>query len=154
MGEVYVSTDTGANWTSVEPSSKYWRCVDCDSTGAKAIICANSAGRIYTTTNTGADWTERSPAGDVDKFWGFVACKSNFTLLLAGVRTDGASGGGRLYTSIDGGANWTERQPAGDIDVKWSSGSCSDGNNVIVCAESGNVYTSDDSGATWTVRII
>ncbi len=85
-GQIYTSTDSGANWTPRE-SSRSWNSVASSSDGTK-LVAVVRFGQIYTSTDSGASWTAR----ESNRFWTSVASSSDGTRLVA------VAYGGQIYT--------------------------------------------------------
>ncbi len=151
-GQIWLSINSGANWTKMTPAGavkRNWKSVACNSDGSVIIagIISSSNGRIFMTVDTGANWTETRPAGDVNKEWRRVDCNSDGSILLA------MENYGRVRKSIDGGANWTEIRPNGNSDWLWNYSVIStDGNIIIVMGwfNANGIFVSKDGGVTWT----
>jgi photosystem II stability/assembly factor-like uncharacterized protein len=136
-GQIYTSTDSGANWTARE-SNKNWLLVtsSADGTRLAAIVYG---GLIYTSTDSGVTWMPRGS----NRNWQSVSSSADGTRLAAVVY------GGQIYTSTDSGANWTARES----NRSWNSiASSADGTRLVAVVSGGQIYTSTDSGATWTPR--
>ena len=102
-GQIYTSTDSGANWTA-GPVSGQWYSIAASSDGTK-LVAVSLNGQIYTSTTSGVTWTARDSA----RQWYSVASSSDGTKLVAVVY------GGQIYTSTNSGQSWTPR----DSDRYW-----------------------------------
>ena len=147
---IYLSTDSGVNWTvNTAAGSKSWTnlCISAD--GTKMAACVNN-GSIWTSSNSGSSWTERTGAGT--RAWKFVACSPDGTRLVAGVYN------GYAYTSVDSGATWLERTSAGILYWKNAVVSTTYEIHAFACDNTGDsntlgyVRTSTDMGANWSKR--
>ena len=138
-GQLYTSTDSGANWTARD-SNRNWQSVASSSDGTKLVAAVNG-GQLYISADSGANWTAR----DSNRNWQSVASGRAGNYFLA------ADYGGQLYRSIDGGASWT----AQDSNRNWQSVSCPTSESCVqslAAVYGGQLYTSTDSGASWTAR--
>jgi photosystem II stability/assembly factor-like uncharacterized protein len=143
---LYKSTNTGANWTEVQPAgnaNKLWQTVSVSGNGL-TMLAAVYNGRLYKSVDGGTTWSEPRPAGDANKNWQSISASSDGLTIFAGVY------GGRLYKSADGGTTWSEPRPAGDANKNWQSVSVSsNGSTIIAAVNGGRLYKSDDGGSTW-----
>lgn len=136
-GQIYTSTDSGANWTAHE-TSRAWRSVASSADGSK-LVAVVQGGQIYTSTDSGTNWT----AHESNRNWGQVASSADGVKLVAVVEYGG------IYTSTDSGTNWTER----DSLRNWFRvASSADGSKLVAAVWYGQIYTSTDSGTNWTAR--
>jgi len=141
-GYIYTSTDSGANWYTMDDSSgvKNWREIASSSDGTKLAAVADY---VYTSTDSGASWTQRTTSGALN--WILIASSADGTKLAAAVNN------GNIYTSSNSGASWTARTASGSRE--WNAiTSSADGTKLAATVVSGRIYTSADSGVTWTAR--
>lgn len=147
---VYVSIDTGANWTARNVESGYsWAGAACDSTGAKmavvAIPSAANIGYLYTSVDSGANWTRRDTAGN--KGFTGVAMSANGNTIVAASLV----GPGQIAISTNAGVDWAIKgtSAAGFIrDIRITG----DGTQILICDET-LIYRSIDGGDTWSFII-
>ncbi len=161
-GRLYISSNSGAIWTEVQPAGntdRNWTSLASSSDGSVLLVGNQTTGtyptivRLYLSTNSGQTWTEVQPAGNVSKTWGALASSSDGTRLIAGAGCGGAFCGslGRLYLSSNSGTTWTETQPAGNVDQYWDvAASSADGIHLIAGVNNGRLYLSSNSGTSWT----
>jgi len=145
--EVWVSTDTGANWTEVSPASgQDWDCVKISQDGNHIWASdRDDSGRLWQSTDNGANWTERRPAGTDSNLTWVSDCSSDGSTVIAGC------GYNRLWISTDSGASWTEAQPGGATNLFWYDVRVSnDGQDMVAAVNNGRIYTSSNAGSTWT----
>lgn len=125
-GTLYVSSNSGVNWTS---RGSGFSSIACSSDGSK-IIAGSSSGSIRTSIDGGVTWTVQN-SGNAD--WRAVASSADGMTLAA------AAYGGSVHTSIDGGLTW-EKQNSGDRN--WNALALSaDGTKLFAAVYSGQVYT-------------
>jgi len=136
---VYVSTNSGANWTQTTLPLNHWRNICCSGNGQYLGACAYG-GRLYTSDDYGATWTERQPAGAINQNWNTIASNGTGSYLLAGVW------GGRLWASYDYGITWTEEQPDGDVTRTWAGTAISYDGSVSSAGQwGGKLFTNNTS---------
>jgi len=146
-GYIYVSTDSGANWTTNSNSSgyKYWYSVASSSDGTKFVAVVNNAsvgGFIYRSTDSGVSWSVI--LNDAPRGWKSIACSSDGTILVAVSNY--------IWISTDSGANWSSA--LNDTTRGWISIACSsDGSKIVAAINSGSIYVSTDSGASWSENL-
>ncbi|MBK8038934.1 MAG: hypothetical protein IPK22_17655 [Verrucomicrobiaceae bacterium] len=132
-GQIYTSTDSGANWTARE-SDRSWEDITCAADGSK-LAAVVFGGQIYTSSNYGVSWTPREST----RIWSSITSSSDGSKLAAcSLNGDG------LFTSTDSGVTWT---PRGDLGTQVTSSV--DGTKLAVI-NGGTINTSSDSGVTWT----
>jgi photosystem II stability/assembly factor-like uncharacterized protein len=136
-GQIYTSTDSGANWTARE-SNRSWRSITSSADGSKLAAVVDN-GQIYTSTDSGANWTARESVRD----WWSITSSADGSKLAA------VAWPGQIYTSTDSGVSWTARESIRD----WASiTSSADGSKLAAVALNDQIYTSTDSGVSWTPR--
>ncbi len=136
-GELYTSTNTGANWT-LRLTGQLWSGVAMSADGTK-IVAVTNGGSIYQSTDGGANWSNDGSS----RAWSAVASSADGSHLVAAAYL------GNLWTSSDGGANWTARESS----RAWRAVSSSSDGRVLVAATNGaQLYVSTDYGVTWTAR--
>ena len=140
-GLVLLSTDNGANWTSVSTG------IVTKQVSALAISDTNifagtfGGGSMYLSTNNGTSWTEiNTGMADADTIVS--------TLAISGTNIFAGTVGGGVYLSTDAGANWTAVN-TGLTDLRVVSSLATSGTNIFA-GTSGGVFFSTDSGANWT----
>ncbi|HEY1663295.1 MAG TPA: hypothetical protein VGI03_12830 [Verrucomicrobiae bacterium] len=109
-GPIYISTNSGTNWTADGPSST-WGDIVSSADGTKLVaVDSGTEGavfQIYTSTDSGLDWEANATANT----WQGVASSADGTKLVAGQYMDQNNTYqgylGSLYTSTDSGTNWT-----------------------------------------------
>ncbi len=139
-GTLYVSRDSGTNWTARD-SSRAWAELVCSADGSVMAATVNN-GAIYVSSNYGTNWAS-TPSGSAA--WLGLAGSSDGNVLAA-VAQNGA-----LYTSVNRGASWLVRTNAGTRN--WSSVAMSaDGTNLVATVNPGQIYLSSDGGATWRTQ--
>jgi photosystem II stability/assembly factor-like uncharacterized protein len=136
-GNIYVSTNSGSNWTQSSSSSAEWSGIACSADGSRLIVVAqNSLPRL--STNGGGNWTNAAVSST-----GWTSVASSF---------DGSRlvmlGSAGIFTSTNFGATWNTNKIAGV--TLGEIASSADGTRLAAVAFQGGIYTSGDSGTTWT----
>jgi hypothetical protein len=133
-GSIFISGDSGANWTQASAPSNGWLSVASSADGTK-LVAVNlnyndfapwgALGSIYISTNSGVTWTPTTaPANG----WSSVTSSTDGTRLTAAGSPEG------IYVSTDSGATWMQASAPGEV---WSSvASSADGNKVVAVANS------------------
>jgi len=147
-GHVWRSTDSGANWTELQPrgssvNHNYFRPQMSDN--GTYILLGEGGGRLWYSSNGGTSFTEQKPAGDADKNWADYIVSDDGQILFACIP------GGRFYRSENAGSNWSEVQPAGNVNAGWVCiDASSDCNYVWAGCNGGRLYKSTDGGDSWS----
>jgi hypothetical protein len=141
-GDVWTSTDSGANWTDRTSVGGWtWSSIASSVNGTQLAVCGNP-GNIRTSADGGANWTTRTDAGS--RYWTSITSSSDGTRLAACVYYTGD-----IYISADSGLHWYDMTLAGSR--SWNGiASSLDGMKLAACVKGGDVYTSTDEGAHWT----
>lgn len=150
-GYVYVSTDSGATFTSKNTANpKPYSRVACDDDGSVIAAAFQGTGRntIYVSSDTGANWTQRTVAasGDDDVF--DICMTSTGATMYAAV--EGTSVARSVRKSTDTGATWADSGPS-TVNSDMRCISCSSDGAVVVAGSSDlGAYLSTNSGSSWT----
>lgn len=149
-GALYVSQDSGTNWTTPSFGSFNWQWsgLACSADGSVMAAAAKN-GPIYVSSNSGATWALIS--GTSDLAWVGIACSADGNAMAAVVAN------GLLRTSANRGVSFESRTGADTLPtggtLNWSSIAMSaDGSRLLASVNPGQLYTSTDSGVTWTAR--
>jgi photosystem II stability/assembly factor-like uncharacterized protein len=134
---IYVSTDSGATWTTTSAPNLSWYCVASSADGTKLVAVPWQTNVIYTSSNGGANWT---PNPVPNSAWYAVGSSADGNTLVAVVDYGG------IYTSTNSGASWT---PTSIVNQNWRSVASSADGVKWVAVGFGGIYTSTDSGQTW-----
>lgn len=105
-GNIWISKDFGATWTSKE-SARAWRAVTClmSTDGSRSIIAAAvEGGFVYVSTDGGETWASRASA----RTWYSLTAWTTDNGATWGLA--GAVYNGQIWTSSDSGAAWTMRE--------------------------------------------
>ncbi len=140
-GYIYISTNSGANWTVKTQPAQDWKSMASSADGSKLVAVARG-GPIYTSMDSGATWSVRASALQ----WTGVASSADGSKMVA---TVGDYAVGPIYTSGNSGASWT---PVSSTTGNWRAVASSADGTKLVAAERNNrlIYTSTNSGVTWT----
>jgi hypothetical protein len=148
-GRIYVSADSGHNWTLSSAPADLWTSLASSADGTKlaaatAVSWASLAGsgRIHLSADSGKSWTlPEAPSNN----WVSVASSADGRKLVA-VASSNNGGDGLIYTSTNSGVSWT---PATVPINNWVSvASSADGAKLLAIGQ-GAAYLSTNSGATW-----
>ncbi|OAD43296.1 hypothetical protein LPB72_05515 [Hydrogenophaga crassostreae] len=140
-GQIYTSSNAGADWTASSGPTGNWTSVASSADGNQLVAVSGTAsGQIYTSSDAGANWTASSgPTGA----WRSVASSADGNKLIA------AAYNGQIYTSSDAGLTWTDR----GLGAQWYSvASSADGNKLVALVWGGEIFTSSNAGVTWADR--
>jgi hypothetical protein len=144
VGRLYISTDSGATWTEVQPVGDFdqnWHDLIISKYlvgGFYKLVAYNSTdNKIYTSADSGATWTS------------YLA--STYRAVTDHLNTILISIGGNIYKSIDYGSSWTTLLTDG---TSYDGGSCNFDASIILAVGSvypyGKTMRSINSGVTWT----
>lgn len=143
-GDVYTSTNSGANWTHLIKAPFVSR-IASSADGMK-LVAAAYPGLVYTSTNSGVSWVTNNAPNEP---WLSVASSADGSTLVA-VATSCS-----IYSSTNCGANWISNNTP-STGVEWFSvASSADGKTLAAAAyddgygNGGLIYTSTNSGAYW-----
>lgn len=136
-GDVWVSGDSGANWTPVGLSEDLVQ-ISCSADGTKVVVGNNAASDyVRVSTDSGVTFPTVGALGR----WLAVCMSRDGSTIYAGKY------GEYIYKSINDGATWTASLSTND---SWGGIGCiADGSKALALG-SNNIYTSEDSGANWT----
>lgn len=147
---VYLSTDSGANWSKKTPDgvgATDWAKGICSSDGTY-IIVVSDADAIYRSANSGTSWAAITPAGgDTFSVNKMATSDDGQYMVIVGTNTTDATES--CYISTDYGATWTAKKPVTDS-VAWTECDISNDGTIIAVSLSSYFYISFDSGTTWT----
>ena len=148
-GNVYISNDSGANWTSyeVELGQRYWSEVVMSDNGQIIVAVDDSGAYSYISIDGGSNWTETSLSQSISLK--LVDMSSDGSVIVATSPADGY-----LYKSINSGTSWSQIAGIGPSQDVWSTLSISADGNTIGVADNNDkkVYISTDGGITWDVQ--
>jgi len=144
FGWVYLSTNSGGNWTIAPMPSAEWYSTASSADGSKLLVCSTTS--LYVSTNSGLTWATNTAEYAV---FFQIACSAD------GTRVAVASTGEGILCSTDSGATFTTNAvPTGEFGSIVSS---ADGMKLIGMIASvrypgidAAIYRSVDSGVTWT----
>jgi len=146
---VYLSTDSGANWSRKTPDSVEdtdWVKGICSDDGTYVIVVSN-ANAIYRSANSGAAWAEITPAdGNTFSVNDLATSDDGQFMVIVGQNSTDATES--CYISDDYGATWTAKKPVA-ASIEWTECDISNDGTVIAVSTTSYFYISLDSGATW-----
>jgi len=170
---VYLSTDSGKNWTHVglEETGRIGRILVHPANADVAYVCALGRATgpqqergVYRTTDRGQHWERVLFADENTGCSGLAMDAHNPRILLAGMwqvemHTWGEFSGGTnsaIFLSKDGGTKWTKleghglpKPPLGKIDVAVAPGNSERYFALIQTKEQGALWRSDNGGESW-----
>lgn len=132
-GFLYVSTNSGATWSSSDPLVDTGGKVAMSDDGG--IMFAYTQGAIYRSTNSGTTWNWLDYLGD-------FAISENGGWFVALIGTND-------YVSADSGSSGALFAMPSTIFGYIAAGG--DGNNLVASEICGSIYTSDNGGTNWTL---
>ena len=136
---IYISADSGKNWTATCSPSNNWAAVASSADGTKLVALVATGGLIYLSTDSGASWTSNNTVA----YWKSVACSVDGTKLVA------VADPGLVYTSTNSGVTWNSHYVFGiDIPGFGSVASSADGTKLAAVGyeEFASIYISTNSG--------
>jgi hypothetical protein len=144
-GQVLLSSDSGATWTTCTTPVVFTGKVVMSGDGT-TLLSWVASGYLYISHDFGVTWTQCTGAGA--RVWGVGAVSYNGSKMFAAVSA------GYAWNSTDGGATWTERVSSTTKTWTGRGGISADGTKMCMSALStGYVTTSNDSGVTWVPQL-
>jgi len=139
FGDVYRSTDNGANWSTAS-SGLTANSVEALAVNASDHIYAGTDVGVFLSTDNGDSWTKTSLAA------------TNVTAVIVNGGDDVFAGtiSSGVYRSTDDGASWTQVLVT-SASVKSFAESA--GGSIFAAAAAGGVYRSTDNGDSWTLQV-
>lgn len=139
-GPVYISTNSGATWTSNNMVA-YWRSVASSADGIKVVAVSNP-GQLYTSTNGGVTWNSHFISGSGTGF-SSVASSADGTRLVAV-----SAGIQSIFVSTNSGNTW-EKQTNAPLSADWNVvASSADGHKLF--AATYRLVVNDNSGGIYS----
>lgn len=141
---IYVSTDSGVNWTptTAPQDPPTWKTVVSSSDGVKLAALTYNYGGIYVSPDSGATWTKTSASTSIG--WTSIASSvDGVKLYLAGYDT--GIGSGVIYGSSNSGATWAKI----NSDNQWAFVTCTPDGVTLIATDGSGIYVSTNSGSTW-----
>ncbi len=172
-GDLWTSSNSGANWADQTPSGpahgQAWTSIASSATGTKLVALSGdhcgSYGDIWTSTDSGVTWIDRTPTGLFHgaRLTSVASDASGVNLVVVGAG---------IWTSVDAGITWTAQAvPSGksSSDVWTSVASDATGKHLIAATygdpgtggsagggggfrpeRAGIIFTSTNAGVDWT----
>lgn len=141
-GSIYVSTDSGATWTTNSPVRSVWSSLDISGDGSN-ILAGDSvsvSGGLWRSSDDGATWTQTY--NNTRNWMGMAISQDGMTAIAS-------SSAYRLAKTTDGGASWTLITSVGLL--TWRDVAISNSGTTIYAVVSGGaVYRSLNGGTSWT----
>ena len=146
-GDLYVSSNSGANWNSVSLFYSVYN-ISCSQSGKYVYALANT--NVYISTNYGQAW---STAIIISNYGcNQVACDWSGQNLVAACNGDG------IYRSTNYGQTWTRTSapfsPSVGNGTYYNKIACNSTGQRIIAMDNNNetIYLSLDAGTTWTLQ--
>ena len=144
---VYISSDSGVNWSYDAAIASTNISIDCSNDGAIMILGLNP-GKMYISTNTGGSFSEVQPVvGDSNEEWNTSAINSDGSVLGCGSYYPSAAVLKPYYLSTNLGANWTAQDPP---DSAWYDSAIASNGLDIIASNYKRVYRTTNGGTIWT----
>ena len=142
-GQIYTSTNSGANWNLTAAPMLRWTSVAGSADGRKLIAAAYDRG-IYTSTDAGTSWISNNVNFPFGLWLGVSSSADGSQLFAVRYAND------LVYHSTNSGAVWltTTSHLADVVSVATSA----DGVIVVGSDNNGHVATSTTSGAIWSTN--
>jgi len=147
-GNIFTSTDGGANWTEVLDTTHAWQDITIADDGSVGAAIAANGGDVYVSKDSGATW---NPTSAGQRGWTSVASSKNGDVLLA------AANDGTIHISRDRGDTWsisttTAIDSAAAVPFIFTDISDDSQKLIATAYPLGFVLTSVDGGGTWNVQ--
>ena len=166
-GQIYVSSDAGANWTATTVPSDYWTCVASSADGTKlvAVSCAPNyyGGQIRTSTNSGEDWISNSPPSGFNLGISVASSADGRKLAMVSFNSDSGTFTA-MCISTNSGFSWTVPSQPYNLSSSWNSVASSADGTKLVATDGyyddvnyvyvGHIFRSIDSGLTWSATSV
>jgi photosystem II stability/assembly factor-like uncharacterized protein len=142
LGEgIYLSTNNGLNWTSVNNGLTGLSVYSLAVSGSNIFAGTNNSG-VFRSTNNGLNWTSAN-TGIIGNIYTFAVSGSDIY----------AGGNGGVYLSVNNGGSWTQL-PNG-LPLNFSATALAISGSNIFAGENttgfGGIYRSTNGGTNWTV---
>ncbi|MBI2024830.1 MAG: hypothetical protein HYT03_01950 [Candidatus Harrisonbacteria bacterium] len=143
-GELWFSTDSGANWGAAAGvgSPNDWRHSAADSDGS-VLLGAEGVG-LWSSIDSGQNWVSELSGN----FWG-AALDDDGTFMV------GSINGGALWMSSSTGSTWSYAQSTGKnglLSKSWQGVDADSDGSFLIAGETTRLWTSWDSGENWYER--
>ena len=162
---IFISRDSGASWTFVEPPFAKWtsyvyQTLWLSADGNTIFFHYANVGYyhlLYKTTDDGANWTsiDMSAGETANSWWGVDINSDGSVIAVVG---SPASGNDLVNISTDSGASFTSYEvtyPSQTVALTYVKISDSGAKGILVGTAGGSrIWTSTDSLATWTSRAV
>jgi hypothetical protein len=168
-GGVFVSTDSGINWTtfsSLQSFSINWVEVTCDATGQYIavsgwnLVSLPIISGVYYSTNSGSSFIYVNPSDPVNLRFASITSNTSSGQYLAVVATSTNGINGGIYYSSNYGANWAQSVgapfSANDYLNIWTSIDCDSTGQYMAATYGGTtglnfgVWLSTNYGVNWS----
>ena len=156
-GPVFISSDSGANWSDAGLPTHTWSSVGVSADGSSLMAASPGGGGvdvIFSSTNSGATWIARS--FPLPYLFSITTCAdgtSSLAVQFDWVHYQLNHNGSRIYSSTDNGALWEEIGSLGPAPVFLAASA--DGRQWVAANQggpgenAGGISISRDSGINW-----
>lgn len=136
-GQIYTSTNSGANWTARE-INRAWSCVTSSADGSR-LVAGVTGGFLYVSPDFGNSWIPF----DTSATWTAVGSSADGNRMIA------VANGGGVYVSMNSGMNWQLRANLPVSTIAYTGAAVAgDGNTLVVLATSQPIYISSQTSTT------
>ena len=143
LGGVFVSTNSGNDWTKKLPDEYESYSASAVSADGQIIYVAKYDARIYKSENSGDSWEQLTSAGSSS--WRTLSTSTNGKILLA-------CSDAKLMLSKNKGETWEDIKPSIEYYSDFYGACMSDNGQTILLADrNGKVRASGNKGKNWVV---
>lgn len=140
-GNIFTSTDGGANWIEVLDTTHEWQDITISDDGSVGAAIAANGGDVYVSKDSGATWGLTS-AGQ--RGWTSIASSDDGDVLVA------AANDGTVHISRDLGDTWSMSTTTAGAFFVFVDISDNGQKMISTTYPTGRILTSVDGGGTWT----
>jgi hypothetical protein len=145
-GLLFISTNSGATWTSNNLPQGFWRSVDLSADGS--ILAGASATGTLISTNSGATWISNTTPAVIN--WESIFLSADGTKLTAVGNPSPFNAA--IYTSTNLWVTWVSNSAPFVFGSSIASSAASADGTKLVATDDTALYTSTNSGTTWTAN--
>ncbi|MEZ5014256.1 MAG: fibronectin type III domain-containing protein [Chitinophagales bacterium] len=156
--DVFVSTDAGANWTTLKNDLCGTGRMSIESTAddGDMLYCLCENGNFFQSTNDGSTWNSKTSPTSATLFWGYY----DMAFDVSNVDADLIFAGGlEVVRSTNGGTSWNVKSQTGDDTEddyvhadSHAFAAHPTNSNKLFTGNDGGVFQTLDKGTTWADR--